>query len=38
MNLARNIPKDLSDLLQVMAADFPVILGDSLIGMMGERN
>jgi hypothetical protein len=28
-----NIPKDLSDLLQEMAADFPVILGGNLVGI-----
>jgi hypothetical protein len=33
MNLPKNIPKDLSDLLQVMATDFSVILRDNLVGI-----
>lgn len=33
MSLAKDIPKDLSDLLQEMATDFSVILGDNLVGI-----
>jgi hypothetical protein len=33
MNLPKNIPKDLSDLLQVMARDFPAILSANLVGI-----
>jgi aminoglycoside adenylyltransferase-like protein len=33
MSLPKNIPKDLSDLLQAMAADFPAILRKNLVGM-----
>jgi hypothetical protein len=33
MNLPRNIPKDLSDLLQRMATDFSVILQKNLVGI-----
>lgn len=33
MSLAKNIPKDLSDLLQEMATDFSVILRDNLVGI-----
>jgi hypothetical protein len=33
MNLPKNIPSDLSDLLQMMAADFPAILQENLVGI-----
>src|SRR5258708_13934283 len=33
MNLPKNIPKDLSDLLQAMATDFPRILRGNLVGV-----
>ena len=33
MNLPKNIPKDLSELLQVMATDFPAILSGNLVGI-----
>jgi hypothetical protein len=33
MNLPRNIPLDLSELLQLMATDFHAILGGNLIGI-----
>jgi Domain of unknown function (DUF4111) len=33
MSLPKNTPKDLSDLLQKMAADFPVILRGNLVGV-----
>jgi len=33
MSLAKNIPQDLSHLLQVIATDFPVILGENLVGI-----
>lgn len=33
MSLAENIPKDLSDLFQVMASDFPAILHGNLVGI-----
>ena len=33
MNLPKNIPSDLSDLLQMMAADFPAILRENLVGI-----
>lgn len=33
MNLPENIPKDLSELLHRMAADFPAILRDNLVGL-----
>lgn len=33
MSLAKNIPKDLSELLQEMTSDFPAILGGSLVGI-----
>jgi Domain of unknown function (DUF4111) len=33
MTLAKNIPQDLSNLLQAIAADFPVILGGNLVGI-----
>jgi hypothetical protein len=33
MNLPKNIPKDLSALLHVMATDFPAILRDNLVGL-----
>src|SRR5207245_10272186 len=33
MNLPQNIPKDLSDLLEVMATDFSAILRENLVGI-----
>jgi hypothetical protein len=33
INLPKNIPKDLSELLQVMATDFPAILSANLVGI-----
>jgi Aminoglycoside adenylyltransferase, C-terminal domain len=33
MNLPKNTPKDLSELLEVMATDFPGILGANLVGI-----
>jgi hypothetical protein len=33
MDLPKNIPRDLSDLFQVMASDFSTILGDNLVGI-----
>jgi hypothetical protein len=33
MSLPKNTPTDLSDLLQTMAADFPVILRENLVGI-----
>ena len=33
MNLPKNIPDDLSELLQVMATDFPAILSGNLVGI-----
>src|SRR5215472_13843213 len=33
MNLPTGIPKDLSNLLQVMATDFPAILAEDLVGI-----
>ena len=33
MALAKNIPQDLSNLLQAIASDFPVILGENLVGI-----
>lgn len=33
MNLPKNIPKDLSDFLKVMATDFPAILSGNLVGI-----
>jgi hypothetical protein len=33
MSLPKNIPKDLSDLLQVMATDLPAILRGNLVGI-----
>ena len=33
MNLPKNIPKDLSDLLEAMATDFPAILRENLVGI-----
>jgi hypothetical protein len=33
MSLPKNIPKDLSDVLEVMAADFPTILRGNLVGI-----
>jgi Domain of unknown function (DUF4111) len=33
MNLPKNIPKDLSSLLEAMAADFPAILHGNLVGI-----
>ena len=33
MTLAKNIPQDLSSLLQAMATDFPGILGENLVGI-----
>jgi hypothetical protein len=33
MNLPTDIPKDLSNLLQVMATDFPAILREDLVGI-----
>ena len=33
MSLPKNIPKDLSDLLQAMAIDFPAILRENLVGV-----
>lgn len=33
MNLPKNIPPDLSELLQVMATDFPAILSGNLVGI-----
>ena len=33
MSLPKNIPKDLSDLLQLMATDFPAILRGNLVGI-----
>ena len=33
MNLPKNIPYDLSELLQVMATDFPTILSGNLVGI-----
>jgi Domain of unknown function (DUF4111) len=33
MNLPKNIPKDLSELLQVMATDFSAILSGNLVGL-----
>ena len=33
MNLPGNLPKDLSELLQAMAADFPAMLRDNIVGM-----
>jgi len=33
MTLAKNIPQDLSNLLQAIATNFPVILGENLVGI-----
>jgi hypothetical protein len=33
MNLPKNIPKDLSNLLEAMATDFPAILQENLVGI-----
>ena len=33
VNLPKNIPKDLSELLQVMATDFSAILSGNLVGV-----
>ena len=33
MNLPKNTPDDLSELLQVMAKDFPAILSGNLVGI-----
>lgn len=33
MNLPGNLPKDLSELLQAVAADFPAMLRDNLVGI-----
>jgi hypothetical protein len=33
MSLPKNIPKDLSDLLQAMATDFPAVLRENLVGI-----
>jgi hypothetical protein len=38
MNLPKNIPPDLSELLRVMATDFPAILSGNLVGIyLGAR-
>ena len=33
MNLPKNIPKDLSDLLEVMVTDFSAILRENFVGI-----